>query len=216
MEIKKLLILSVLFSTLTFFLGLAVGYMINNYLFNIIYRDYWNLKLMVDSAHYLLREEMVCDKTLFHTLTDYLESVGRRIEILQESKPIYVSKEVFKLYKAEYFNLEYLHYLLANKYINNCNETFAIIFFFYDDSKPCNECKKEGYQLSYLKAKYMDNLLIYSFDISYENAYIQYYIRKYNLTEAPSIILFIKNGSYVFKGFTKYNEIENILSKYLS
>jgi len=185
--------------------------MLNRYAFQIVYRDYERVRLSIESLQYLLLEENSCDLEKFNIITNYLEDLGKKIEVLQSSSPPFISREDFMLLKAQYFNLEYLHYLLAIRQIKNCNFSYNIIVFFYDDSKPCELCKKQGYQLSLLKAEYGDRLLIYSFDISYPNTFIPYFLQKYSIGEVPSIVL-ISNSTYVFKGFIDYKELRDYLT----
>jgi len=211
MEVKTLFLYSLLLSILTFFIGIYLGYMLNRYAFQTVYGDYEKVKLSIESLQYLLLGGNSCDIEKFNLVTSYLESLGEKIEILQSSNSPFISKEDFMLLKAQYFNLEYLHYLLAMEQIRDCNFSYNIIIFFYDDSKPCNLCKEQGYQLSLLKAEYGDKLLIYSFDISYPNAFISYLLQKYSIKEVPSIIL-ISNSTYVFRGFVNYKELENYLT----
>jgi len=211
MEVRKFFLYALLLSLFTFFIGIYMGYLLNRYAFQTVYRDYEMVKLSIESLQYLLLEENSCDLEKFNVITSYLEDLGRKIEILQISNPPFISKEDFMLLKSQYFNLEYLHYLLAMRQMKNCNFSYNIIFFFYDDSKPCELCKKQGYQLSLLKAEYGDKLLIYSFDISYPNTFIPYFLQRYSISEVPSIIL-ISNSTYVFRGFIDYKELRNYLT----
>jgi len=211
MEVKKLFLYALLLSMFTFFVGVYLGYMLNRYAFQIVYRDYERVRLSIESLQYLLLEESLCDSEKFNIITGYLEDLGKKIEILQNSNSPFISKEDFMLLKTQYFNLEYLHYLLAIKQIKNCNFSYNIILFFYDDSRPCDLCKKQGYQLSLLKAEYGDKLLIYSFDVSYQNTFISYFLQKYSIKEVPSLIL-ISNSTYAFRRFIDYKELENYLT----
>jgi len=211
MEVSKIFLYALLLSLLTFFIGIYLGYMLNRYAFQIVYRDYESVKLSIESLQYLLLEGNVCDSEKFNIVTTYLENLGKRIEVLQISRPPFISKEDFMLLKAQYFNLEYLHYLLAMKQIRECNSSYNIIIFFYDDTKQCDPCKIQGYQLSLLKAEYGDRLLIYSFDVSYSNTFISYLLQKYSIDEVPSIIL-ISNSTYVFRGFIDYKVLRNYLT----
>jgi len=211
MEVKTLFLYALLLSILTFFIGVYLGYMLNRYAFQTVYRDYERVRLSIESLQYLLLEENSCDIEKFNLITGYLENLGKKIEILQNSNSPFISKEDFMLLKAQYFNLEYLHYLLAMKQVENCNFSYNIILFFYDDSRPCDLCNKQGYQLSLLKAEYGDKLLIYSFDVSYPNTFISYFLQRYSIEKVPSVIL-ISNSTYVFRGFIDYKELESYLT----
>jgi len=211
MEVRKLFLYALFLSVLTFFIGVYLGYMLNRYAFQTVYRDYEGVRLSIESLQYLLLEENVCDLEKFNLIMGYLESLGKKIEILQNSNSPFISREDFMLLKAQYFNLEYLHYLLAIKQMRNCNFSYNIILFFYDDSIPCDLCKRQGYQLSLLKAEYEDRLLIYSFDVSYPNTFISYFLQKYSIGGVPSLIL-ISNSTYIFRDFIGYKELENYLT----
>ncbi|MEM4819649.1 MAG: hypothetical protein QXQ91_05015 [Nanopusillaceae archaeon] len=211
MEVNKILILALLFSFLTFLLGISLGYYLNKYLFDLVYEEYESVKLMVESMQYLTNDENYCDIEKFNFLTRSLDELGNKIAILQNSKSFFISENKFRLLKSQYFNLQYLHMSLARKMMERCNFNASIIIYFYDDSIECKECDIQGYKLSLLKAKYRDNLLIYSFDISYKNSFIIYFKEIYSIDIVPSIILITKNKTKVFRGLTDYEEIEKEL-----
>ncbi|MEM1684793.1 MAG: hypothetical protein QXD60_03455, partial [Nanopusillaceae archaeon] len=83
MEINKILILALLFSFLTFLLGISLGYYLNRYLFDLVYEEYESVKLMVESMQYLTNDENYCDIEKFNFLTRSLDELGNKIAILQ-------------------------------------------------------------------------------------------------------------------------------------
>lgn len=212
MEINKILIFAIILSILTFLFGISLGYFLNRYLFDIIYREYESIKLMVESAQYLLNDKKYCDFEKFDFLTKSLDELGNKIHVLQNSKSFFISEDQFKLLKAQYFNLQYLHMLLAEKMIEECNLTTNIIIYFYDDSIKCQDCDIQSYKLTLIKSKYKDKVLIYSFDISYKNAFISYYKEKYSINNVPSLILMNRKDIVVFRGLTDYEKIEENLN----
>jgi len=104
--------------------------------------------------------------------------------------------------------LEIQHLLLIDKYNKNCNKTIPIVLFFYSNEENfIVQAEKMGFILSTYKAN-NKNIMIYSFDYSLNTNLINLLKKKYDITQANTIII---------NGQTKVWNLNNIddLKKYL-
>lgn len=210
MEIKKIIIISAILSSLSFILGIFFGYYLYNYQMSILLYKNEYYKSLVESTSYLLsQEEIGCDTNVLYDIGGKLDELGYLLTVLEHSKSPFLSQDDVKLLKTQYFNLEYLHYSIAKKLLRECNKNMSIVLYFY--SNKCEDCPAQGNQLILLRNLYPQDLLIYSFDTDYPNTFIYYYQKKYNITKVPAIIIFNRNNTYVFEGFKNYTFIQNYL-----
>ncbi|MGC9133566.1 MAG: hypothetical protein ACP5GJ_04160 [Nanopusillaceae archaeon] len=214
---KNIITLSIIISILTFFLGILLGYILYQYSFQQSILQINNINSLVISAQYLAQsQKLECTENYFSFL-QYLKSqiaqIGLELTYLESPENIYFNKGEVDYLKSQYFNLEYLHFLLTRNYIEECDYTnFTLILYFYNNKVCSTECYNEGDILTYLYTKYYDSLYIYSFDSSYPNYFIRYYDLKYNITTWPFIIMIKNNGTFIFRGFINESTLENYLT----
>ncbi|BBL45329.1 hypothetical protein MJ1_0155 [Nanobdella aerobiophila] len=209
-----MLIYSIVLSLLTFFLGIILGYILYQFSFQQSILQVNQINSLVISAQYLAESrQLECTNNYFSFL-QYLKSeiaqVGTELTYLQSKENLYYNKGEVQYLKSQYFNLEYLQFLLTKKYIDTCNyNNFTLILYFYNNNYCSTECDQEGEILSYLYANNEKSLYIYSFDSSYSNYFIQYYDVEYNITSWPYIVIIKNNNTYVFNKFVNLTTLEN-------
>ena len=92
----------------------------------------------------------------------------------------------FELQLQDYFLMEIQFYLLAKKIAESCPQEAVKILYFYDD----NEASTQGEILGYLKKKFGEKLLIFSFDSTFEQEHmIKTLLTSYNIERFPAIVL---------------------------
>ncbi|MEM4647864.1 MAG: hypothetical protein QXO12_00940 [Candidatus Pacearchaeota archaeon] len=136
-------------------------------------------------------------------LTNLEERLGK------ENKEIINKKDIYQLIEIKM--LEYFE-----KAFNNCNKSFNIVLFFYTNKK--NDYKG-SVDASEDQGKILDQVVyehnekkkgnpvyVFSFDINSNNPAIITLILKYNVTNAPTLIINGKKYNYLVK-----SEIEDIL-----
>ncbi|BFI73507.1 hypothetical protein YN1_4940 [Nanoarchaeota archaeon] len=214
---RDIITISVVISVLTFFLGLSLGYILYQYSFQQNLLQINQINSLVISAQYLAQsKKLECTDNYFSFL-QYLKSqiaqVGLELTYLESPDNIYFNRGEVEYLKSQYFNLEYLHFLLTRNYIDQCNYTnFTLILYFYNNQYCSTACTNEGNILTYLYAQNPNSLYIYSFDSDYPNYFIRYYDLKYNITTWPFIILIKYNETYIFRGFTNLSTLEHYLT----
>ncbi|HIP90472.1 MAG TPA: hypothetical protein EYH22_02880 [Candidatus Nanopusillus sp.] len=209
---KREIIIASILGVLTFLLGVSLGYYLVGLETEKLFMRYEKIKTLVDSALYYFQEyKTTCEIEDLYILGKKVDNLGYQIALLENSNNPAKDATKLELLKSQYFNLQYLHYLLAKKQLEQCNQTFNILLYFYLPDKECRECKEQGYQLSHLKKRHPDKVLIYSFDLRYPNYFIYYYKKKYEIEKAPFIILINKNSTKIFEGYTPWEEIDKYL-----
>jgi len=215
---RNIIAIAVIISILSFFLGIILGYLLYQYSFQQSILQINEINSLVISAQYLASSQGLECNNNYLSFLEYLKSqiaqVGLELTYLESKENIYYNKEEIRYLKSQYFNMEYLHFLLTRKYMEDCNITnFTLILYFYDNQYCGNACDQEGNILTYLYAQNQKNLYIYSFDSSYPNYFIGYYNLNYNITTWPFIIIYRYNETYTIRGFASLGELESYLTK---
>ena len=215
---RNIITIAVIISILSFFLGIILGYLLYQYSFQQSILQIDEINSLVISAQYLASSQGLECNNNYLSFLEYLKSqiaqVGLELTYLESKENIYYNKEEIRYLKSQYFNMEYLHFLLTRKYMEDCNITnFTLILYFYDNQYCGNACDQEGNILTYLYAQNQKNLYIYSFDSSYPNYFIGYYNLNYNITTWPFIIIYRYNETYTIRGFASLGELESYLTK---
>ncbi|MGB9674891.1 MAG: hypothetical protein ACPLX8_02035 [Nanopusillaceae archaeon] len=214
---KNLIFISVLISVLSFLLGLLSGYLFYQYSFQQGLSQLNKITAITISAQYLAESKNFECSEDYLSFLQYLKSqiaqIGLELEYLESVGNIYYNKGQVEYIKSQYFNLEYLHFILTKRFIEECNySNFTLILYFYNNVYCGEECYRQGNVLTYLYNKYEKTLYIYSFDSSYPNYFINYYDVKYNITKWPAIIMYRQNKTYFFSGFTNLSTLESYLT----
>jgi uncharacterized protein YneF (UPF0154 family) len=215
---RNIITIAIIISILSFFLGIILGYLLYQYSFQQSILQINEINSLVISAQYLASSQSLECSNNYLSFLEYLKSqiaqVGLELTYLESKENIYYNKEEIRYLKSQYFNMEYLHFLLTRKYIEDCNITnFTLILYFYDNQYCSNECDQEGNILTYLYTQNQNSLYIYSFDSSYPNYFISYYNLNYNITTWPFIIIYRYNETYTIRGFASLDELESYLTK---
>ncbi len=217
MDNRSIIKLAVILSVLSFSLGVMIGYSIYNHILNKVFEDTNQIDSLVTSAYlFSLSKNMTCEKEyedFLRYLKEKIAIVGRKLTYLESPENVFYNKEGVEHIKSQYFNIQYLHFIMMNNYIKSCNvSNFTLILYFYNNDYCYEECNKQGGVLTTLYLRHYYDLYIYSFDSSYQNYFIQYYNEKYNITTWPYIILIKSDKEYLFKGFTDLETLEKYMT----
>ncbi|MEM0481124.1 MAG: hypothetical protein QXQ14_03015 [Candidatus Aenigmatarchaeota archaeon] len=225
-KFKKILILSLVFSIITYLIGLITGIKYGNEIlktfqfqnnFSIIKNEIENLYKKIDSIKFIAFTEFLDEnekcKILQYLLQEsekvlekYYKTLPYRLEEyeLQENLPSYYLDA-----KSEYQKLLIDRWLISKTY-EKCNNNSISILYFY---KPkCYICVKQGEEMdkisNYLKEKgYI--VFINTLDITFSEPSLEIIKKIYNISDAPSFI--IKNLS--FSNFTSFETFKLYFEK---
>ena len=188
------------------FLGLAIEGKRVNYIESVSRKqnlDFSSLQLQYAFIDQLSQEKncLAIQKTFEQNINN-LESTRIRLENFERDAKL--NKNEFDILKNEYVLAQIRYWLLAQRAKKLCGNDIVSILYFYSDQKECPDCDKQAFVLTYLKKKFKDKLLIFSFDSKFESEPMIILLKKtYNVTVFPTIVI----EEYTKYGFVDKNTI---------
>jgi len=161
-----------------------------------------------------LSQENNCEAVskTFEKNIENLESTRIRLENFDENAKL--NKKEFDSLKREYTLAQIRYWLLAKKTKELCGDDIVTILYFFSDDKECSQCNNQAFVLTYLKKRFREKLLIFSFDSRfYQEPMINLLKNTYDIYAYPSIV--IEGEKY--EGLIKTEEaLEAICPHYVS
>lgn len=207
-----------LISSIIFLLGVLIGAQVEQFRIESLEAEFKeeNLKFEeiqaeIDYINFLSQKE---EQHVCPTLMDsYLKSV-KNLDDSVFSLENYQSTAQFKtdeyyMLKNKYFNLEMRYYILAERINSLCDSSFNTILYFYAEDEKCPECEDQGIYLDYVKKKYTDEVMIFSFDSESSSNVVQI-LTQNNGVAIDNLPKLIINGN-VTLNFSDSEEIEKYL-----
>ncbi len=151
--------------------------------------DFSSLQLQYAFIDQLSQEKncLAVQKTFEQNINN-LESTRIRLENFDTDAKI--NKEDFDLLKNEYLLAQIRYWLLAKRTRDLCSADIVNVLYFFSDEKECPDCEKQAFVLTYLKKKFKDKLLIFSFDSKFEAEPMIPLLKKaYNVERYPTIVV---------------------------
>ena len=174
------------------FLGLAIEGKRVNYIESISRKqnlDFSSLQIQYAFIDQLSQEKncLAVQKT-FEQNINSLESTRIRLENFDRDATI--SKNEFDVLKNEYILAQMRYWMLAERTRKLCGTDTTSVLYFFSDEKECPECGKQAFVLTYLKKKFNDKLLVFSFDSQFESEPMIPLLKKtYNITSYPATVV---------------------------
>ena len=185
----KLYLFAFVVTVLIFSLGLTIGLVIEKERLNEV--DKLSLAQQVDlkslqlQQSYIESEAANCEalnEILEANIADLSEATSQIVDYTKKSVS---DEELFELQLREYFLTEIQFLLVSNEIKEECYSDAVTMIYFYDD----NEYDVQGDVLGYLKNKFGNKLLVFSFDSNFEEEpMIEVMMKAYNVTEFPTVI----------------------------
>ncbi len=117
------------------------------------------------------------------------------------NKKAVIDQENFELNLRNYFVTELQYFLISEKMKQTCDTNSAGVLYFYTETE---ESDRQGYVLDFIKKKFEDKVLIYSFNANFDQEpMINMLTESYGLKSFPSVVI---NGK-TFEGYTTEEEI---------
>lgn len=161
-----------------------------------LYLDTYNIN-SCESIHKLLESNM----------NDLDISMKR---LVKYGKRSVMNKEDFDINLREYFITELQYFLISEKMKGKCEANSVNILYFYTQT---TESDKQGYVLDFVKKKFGDQVMTFSFNANFESEpMIGMLTKAHDLKEFPAIAI---NGK-TFEGYTPEDEIEKTICKTLN
>lgn len=179
-----------------FLLGLFLGLTIEGKRVNYIESagkrqnlDFSSLQLQYAFIDQLSQEKncLAVQKTFEQNINN-LESTRIRLENFGRDATL--NKNELDILKNEYILAQIRYWLLAERTRTLCGSDIVSILYFFSDESECSDCEKQAFVLTYLKKKFKDRLLIFSFDSKFDNEpMIPLLKNTYNVTAYPTIVI---------------------------
>lgn len=174
------------------FLGLAIEGKRVNYIESVSRKqnlDFSSLQLQYEFINELSQEKncLAVQKTYEQNINN-LESTRIRLENFDKDATL--NKKELDILKNEYVLAQIRYWLLAERTRKLCGTDVVTILYFFSDQKQCHDCDTQAFVLTYLKKKFRDKLLIFSFDSQFEaEPMIPLLKNTYNVTGYPTIVI---------------------------
>ena len=174
------------------FLGLAIEGKRVNYIESVSRMqnlDFSSLQLQYAFIDQLSQEKncLAVQKTFEENINN-LESTRIRLENFNRDATL--NKNELDILKNEYTLAQIRYWLLAERTRKLCGSDLVSILYFFSDDNECPDCEKQAFVLTYLKKKFKDKLLIFSFDSKFEDEpMIPLLIKTYNVSAYPTIVV---------------------------
>ena len=174
------------------FLGLSIEGKRVNYIESVSRKqglDFSSLQLQYAFIDQMSQEKncMAVQKTFEQNINN-LESTRIRLENFDRDATL--NKNELDVLKNEYILAQVRYWLLAERTKKLCDADIVNILYFYSDQKECPECEKQAFVLTYLKKKFKDRLLIFSFDSKFESEPVITLLKNtYNASIFPTVVI---------------------------
>ncbi len=142
----------------------------------------------------------------FDSYYNSLRELDRGSERLAEySENERINEKEFILLRREYLLSEIKFWLLAKKIQSVCKVDMVPVLNFHSDDDECPRCGDQAFVLTYLKKKFGERVLIFSFSLKdIGEPAVSMLKTSHNITQIPTIVV----NEIKFDGFTERNELE--------
>ena len=174
------------------FLGLAIEGKRVNYIESVSRKQ--NLDFSSLQLQYSFIDQMSQEKNCFAVQKTFEQNINAlestRIRLENFDRDATLNKDELDVLKNEYLLAQIRYWMLAERTRKLCGTDIATILYFFSDEKECPDCDKQAFVLTYLKKRFKDKLLIFSFDSKFEaEPMIPLLKNTYNVTIYPTIVI---------------------------
>ena len=121
-------------------------------------------------------------------------------------KKSFFNEEEFSLQLRDYFLTEIQYFLVSQEIDKQCTRDNIKILYFYDE----NKYDTQGSILGYLKNKFGENILIFSFNSKFkQEPMINLLLTSYKINQFPSVVI----ENEIFLGHQEVEELQKIICK---
>src|SRR3989344_2365232 len=144
-------------------------------------------------------------KSLNKILETNLNELGKKMELIMDyEKKSFFNQEEFDLQLRDYFLTEIQYFLISQEIDRQCSQDNIKILYFYDE----NKYDTQGSILGYLKNKFGENILIFSFNSEFkEEPMISLLLTSYKINQFPSIVI----ENEIFLGHQEVEELQKTI-----
>ena len=174
------------------FLGLAIEGKRVNYIESVSRAQ--NLEFSSLQLQYAFIDQMSQEKNCIAVQKSFEQNINNlestRIRLENFDRDATLNKNELDLLKNEYLLAQIRYWMLAERTRKLCGTDLVTVLYFYSDEEECHDCEKQAFVLTYLKKKFKDKLLIFSFDAQFESEQMIPLLKNtYNVTRFPTLVI---------------------------
>lgn len=162
---------------------------------------------------YLKSPEVESCGALEAGLSDIVRGYNSRLEKVQQyQENSFFKEEQFRYMKRKYVLSGVRYWMYSQELRDKCDYDANTVLFFTDNlfgEENCKECSNIGVELTVLKKRYDDDLLIFSIPTDLDDGAVEMLERQYNVTTTPTLVI---NGKTKLEDFKTSGEIEKQLN----
>ncbi|MFH1125643.1 MAG: hypothetical protein V1703_00825 [Candidatus Altiarchaeota archaeon] len=182
--------------------GILIGYSFNAVKVSVVDKQISDLRSDVENVQlefmYMdtMGEEHACPllEQESNRLLSKLDRFGEELTNYEESKDL--GSDFYEL-KNTYHFLQIRTWLLQERMKKDCGSDTVTVLYFY--SKDCEECKSQGYTITYFKQELKDRLMVFALDTGWQQPMMDAIKSDLNITETPMVVVNSKRYSFLTK-----------------
>lgn len=182
---------------------------------NDINQDNVELESRQLQLNYLQSDNVKSCGALEAGLRDIVQGYNNRLSNLQNyQKRSFFKQEEFGTMKHSYILSGIRYWMFAQELRQKCDYNADTVLFFtkgIGNDQNCPDCGSMGEQLTILKRKYGESLLVFTVPTNIEDGMVDMLEGQYNITERPTIII-NGNESQKIEGLRSRNYVERQLT----
>jgi len=207
--------------TYSFFISIAIflsAFLLSNYFSNTrvaevrTLQENISLDILSNSAQFDLLSQVSCGNLDQNVLSSELSDIGNKLTFTESQRG---SNDNDVKYLSKYYSLlQIKDYTLSKKLAEKCaNRKTTFIVYFYSNSVPCEDCKKESSVLTSLREKYPD-LRVYSFPVDSDLSAVKTLKNIYKIKDSDTLPILIIEDK-VYTSLKTFDELDNLLPEKL-
>ncbi len=174
------------------FLGLAIEGKRVNYIESISRKQ--NLEFSSLQLQYAFIDQLSLEKNCLAVQKTFEQNINNlestRIRLENFDRDATLNKNELDLLKNEYMLAQIRYWLLAERTRELCGSDIVSVLYFFSDEERCPDCDKQAFVLTYLKKRFKDKLLIFSFDSEFEQEQMVPLLKRtYGVSNYPTIVV---------------------------
>lgn len=174
------------------FLGLAIEGKRVNYIESASRQQ--NLEFSSLQLQYAFIDQLSQEKNCLAVQRTFEQNINNlestRIRLENFDRDATLNKNELDILKNEYLLAQIRYWLLAERTRDLCGSDIVSILYFFSDEKECPDCDKQAFVLTYLKKRFKDKLLIFSFDSKFEQEPMVILLKNtYEIAKFPTIVI---------------------------
>ena len=194
---KQRMIFAAVITAMIFFLGLALGVIIDLERLSTLQEDntaqelnYNSLQLQYLYLNQLGEEENVCP-VLQVALDNSIKELSTSLEAFERySENTFLSNKRYQTLQRKYLQDNLRYWMFSQQLQQRCDSDVVNILYFYSEDD-CAVCANQGTVLTYFKQKLDDKLLVFpiNIDLAEEEQFLKIITTRYNITQLPTLVI---------------------------